>query len=213
MRILSTVVEVTAHTVLHIGQESTPRDAVAPKAIGDDALRLILETVQQATEEPLRRGAIALLLDQNVQHHAMLIHRPPEVVQHTVDANENFIQVPGVARSRPPAMQAPRVFGTKLVAPVADALPRHQDATLGQDEFDVPEAEAEQMIQPYGVADDLSLKAMAAIQGCWSGHSSTLARRPASGKSGVNLPMPLALLGMVASFVCAFFLHIPNVVA
>ena len=55
-------------------------------------------------------------------------------------------------------------------APVADTLAGDQDATLGQDELDVAQTEAEHVIQPTGVADDLTRKAMTAIQGrlSWS---------------------------------------------
>src|ERR1700722_13692836 len=44
-------------------------------------------------------------------------------------------------------------------------------APFGEDELDIPQAEAEEVIQPYCVADDLARKSMAAIEGRLSAHS------------------------------------------
>jgi hypothetical protein len=41
---------------------------------------------------------------------------------------------------------------------VPDALVRHQNAALGQDQLDVTQAQAEDVVQPYSVADDLGRK-------------------------------------------------------
>src|SRR5215831_11013639 len=48
-------------------------------------------------EETLGSGAVSSVLDQNVQHDTMLIHRSPQIVQHTRDADEHLIEMPGVS--------------------------------------------------------------------------------------------------------------------
>ena len=52
---------------------------------------LVLQAGEQALEEALRRGRIPAVLDQNIEHHAVLIHRAPEVVQLAVDLQEHLI--------------------------------------------------------------------------------------------------------------------------
>ena len=47
--------------------------------------------MQQALEEPLGSGTITFVLHQDVQQDPMLIHGPPEIMQHAVQADEHFI--------------------------------------------------------------------------------------------------------------------------
>ncbi len=72
MRVFSTIVRIAARSVHDVGREGTPRNAIATQTIGDDALGLILETVQQAFEEVLGSGAIAFLLHQNIHWHCQV---------------------------------------------------------------------------------------------------------------------------------------------
>ena len=178
VRVFSTIVQIAARTMLHIGQQSTACDAVAAQAIGDDALRLILQPLQQAFEEPIDSNTIALLLHQDVQHDPMLIDRTPEIVLHTVQAEKHLIQMPRIAWPRPASMQPPGKVSTELAAPEADALVGDHHAPFSQDQFDVAQAEAEQMIQPYSMADDLAREAVAVIQQWLSGHAGSLAGVP-----------------------------------
>src|SRR5205809_1075804 len=70
-------------------------------------------------------------------------------------------------------------------APVPDALVGHDHAALGQDQLDVPQTEAEYMIQPDRVADDLGREAMPRIGGGLWRYPVSLARFP----SGHQLPL------------------------
>jgi hypothetical protein len=99
----------------------------------------------------------------------VLVDRTPEIVNDAVDADENLIYMPGIAGSWPPSTQPLGEFGAELAAPMADTFAGDHDAALRQDEFNVAQAEAEQVIQPHGVADDLTRKAMAAMEGWLSG--------------------------------------------
>jgi predicted MFS family arabinose efflux permease len=68
------------------------------------------------------------------------------------------------ARRRSAAAQPLGESITELFAPVTDGpVADHHGAALGQDQFDVAQAEAKHMIQPHGVADDLGWEAMARI--------------------------------------------------
>ena len=45
-------------------------------------------------EETLGSCAISSLLHQNVQHNAVLIHCPPQIMQYTLDTDEHLIEMP-----------------------------------------------------------------------------------------------------------------------
>ena len=70
-----------------------------------------------------------------------LIHRSPQIVQHTLDADEHLI-----------------------------------NAALGQDQLDVTQAQAEDVIQPHGVADDLGRKTMPRIEDGFGSYAVSLVR-------------------------------------
>jgi hypothetical protein len=73
------------------GQEVAPRDAVAPRAVGDEAPRLEPQPSQQPLEKALCRRAISPVLHQEVQHRPVLIDRAPKVAHDAVDADEDLI--------------------------------------------------------------------------------------------------------------------------
>ena len=76
-------------------------------------------------------------LHQNVQHDPVLVHRPPQIVQHAVDPDEHLVEVPGVSGLGSPPAEPSGEVRTKFPAPVPDALVGHDHAALGQDQLDV----------------------------------------------------------------------------
>jgi hypothetical protein len=131
------------------------------QTVGDQALRFILQALQQAPEEALGGSPIASLLHQDIQHDPVLIHGTPEVMQHAPDPDEDFIEVPIIPRPRSAPAQPFGKLGAELYAPVPDALMGDHHAALGQDQLDITQAEAENLVQPHGMTDDLGREAMA----------------------------------------------------
>ena len=121
------------------------------QAIGHDAPGLVLQASQQALEEALGCGGISPALHEKIEHHAVLVDRAPEVVQLALDLQEHFIEVPGVARSRPPLAEPAGKVGAEPEAPLSDALMTDNDAALGQHQLHVAQAQAEKVVQPHGV--------------------------------------------------------------
>jgi hypothetical protein len=112
MGVLGTIVEPTAGPVPHVGQDLAPGDAVAAQPVGDDALRLLLQSGQQALEEALGRGRPPL--HQDVEHDPVLVYRAPEVVQHTVDP-----QVHLILSAKSPAFSTARIAAGNRSAVIA----------------------------------------------------------------------------------------------
>ena len=109
------------------------------------------------------RGPLAR--DQNIQHVAVQVDRPPEIAALPADSNQDLIHMPDIAQ---PAMSAAQVSSkgeTESVTPESDHLVGDGDAALGEQVFDIPEAEGESMIEPHSVTDDLGWDAVTSIQG------------------------------------------------
>ena len=97
MRILGSIVQVPARPMPNIGQDRPLSDAMAAQAVRDEASGLVLQPIQRALEETLGSCAVSSVLQQNVQHSAVLIHRSPKIVQHPPDADEHLIEMPSVS--------------------------------------------------------------------------------------------------------------------
>ncbi len=87
-------------SVLHTYQHLSLRGPIAAELVCDDQVRDVLAAPEQLVEELLGRGFLPAALHQNLQHVAFLVDRPPQLVRLLVDLEEDFIQVPLVARSR-----------------------------------------------------------------------------------------------------------------
>src|SRR5258708_20147696 len=119
-------------TVVSLWKQCALSYAVASQLIGHDHARHILKALKQPSKEALRGFAIPPWLDEDVEHHTILIHGSPKIVLHTLDSDEHLIQMPLVTGPRTTATQA---FGKTLaefLAPASNGLIRDGDASLPQ---------------------------------------------------------------------------------
>ena len=133
MRVLGSIVQISALPVLDAGKQLTLSDAIAAQLVGHDHPRHILQTLQQPLEEALRRLGIAAGLNQDIEHNAILINGAPEIMLHALYPDEDFVHMPLVARLRPAAAQAVSKTGGEFVAPAAHGLIGDDDTPLSQD--------------------------------------------------------------------------------
>jgi hypothetical protein len=82
--------------------------------------------------------------------------------------------MPLVPRSWPAAAQAVGETGGEHLAPTAHGLIGDDDTALRQDQLNITRAEAEYVIQPDSVADDLGGKPMAMVRVGWQVHAASL---------------------------------------
>ena len=181
MRVSGAVVQVPTGSVLDLGEHLALRHAVTPQAIGDQALGFVLQPSEQALEEPFGGGGIPAILDQDVEHDAVLVHRTPEIMQLAIDLQKYLIEVPGVARLRSSLAEFAGELAAEGQTPLPDTFVADADAPLGEDQFDVPEAQAEQMVQPDCVADDLGWEAVSGVGDGLGRHLTSLAHPLRSG--------------------------------
>ena len=100
------VVEVSRLPVLDLRHHLPMRHCVTAELVGDRHPRYPALRGQQFAEEPLGGLGIPAGLDQDVEHVAVLVDGPPQVVDRAVDAGEDFVEVPFVAGSGLTAAQA-----------------------------------------------------------------------------------------------------------
>jgi hypothetical protein len=170
MRDLGAIVRVSSGVVIDEGHEGLTRDTVTSHFIGDETTRCLSLALEQPPKESSCRTPIPSRLDKNIDHVAVLIHRAPEILPLTVDRHEDLVEKPRISESTLSSLQAPRVVGAELPAPLPSRLVRHENASFRQQILDIPEAQAVPVIDPHGVADDLRQKAMPQVTGSTSGH-------------------------------------------
>ena len=108
--------------MLDVGKQVALCHAVASQLVGHDHPRHIVQSLQQAPEEALGGIGISALLNEDVEHNAVLIHGAPKIVLHALDPDEHLVQVPPVPGPWPAAAQAVGKAPAELLAPAPNSL-------------------------------------------------------------------------------------------
>ena len=151
-------------------------DTVATQLVGHETSRFLSLTLQEFPKESPRRPPVPTRLDKEVDQVTVLIHCAPEILALPVDRHEDFVQKPRMSESSLSTFQPPRVVGAELPAPLPHGFVRHDDAPLGKEILDIPEAQAVSVVEPDGVADDVRRKAMPQIAGSTGVHTAIVPR-------------------------------------
>jgi hypothetical protein len=128
--VLGPVVQVFRLPVLDAGHDLAVSGAVGAQLVRDDHPRHRACRLEESAEESLRRGLVPPVLHQDIQHHAVLVDSPPEVLALAVDLDEDLVQVPLVTRPGLAAAQRIGVLLPELHAPAADGLVGDDHAAL-----------------------------------------------------------------------------------
>ena len=105
MRVFRAVVEALVFPVLHTRHDFFLCGFVAAELVGDQYARHVLAPLEQLAEELLGCSFVPPALDEDIEHIAFLVDRPPEIVGLAIDLEEHFIQVPLVTRARTSSAQ------------------------------------------------------------------------------------------------------------
>ena len=146
------------------------RCAVAPQLIGYQPPRFASLAFQQPTKEAFRCTLIATGLDKNIDYVSVLVNRAPEILSLALDSHEEFVQVPSVTQAALSSLECPGVLGAELLTPLSDGLVGDYDPALCQKVFNISEAQAESVIEPDGMADDIRRKSVSLIGWCIGVH-------------------------------------------
>ena len=121
-------------------------------------------------------------MDKDIQRNAILIDSTLEIMLHALDLDENLIKMPLISGPWPTTSQTIGKIRTELLAPALYRLVGDIDATLSQDQLNIPQAEAERVVQPDGMADDLGGEPTTIVRVGWRLHHASLTRLQATGQ-------------------------------
>ena len=153
--VFGAVVEIAMLAMLHARPHLPLGGTIAFEFIRADHPWHIGQSLEQLAEEFLRGMLVPPTLHEGIEDVALLIHRPLQIVAFTIDGEEHFIQVPRIPGPGPPTSELIGIRLAELPAPLADGFVGDDDSTGKQQLFDIPIAQAEAVIQPHAVADDL----------------------------------------------------------
>jgi hypothetical protein len=116
-----------------------------------------------------------MLLNEDVDHISILVDSPPEIVAFASYVLEEFIQVPDVSLATIPTSEVPSVLDSELLTPLPDCFVGDDDTPLCQEILNISKAQAESVIQPDSVTDDLGREAVSVVTSHSCVHHQSLA--------------------------------------
>lgn len=145
VRNLSPVVLVLSSSMYHRREDLTVCGGIAAKFVRYELPRYLALMFQRPTKESFSGSTVSALGDQNIDNVPILINRPPQVVELAPDRDEQLIYVPDITQSSLFPAQRSSIGRPKLEAPVPDGFVRDGNAALGEEFFDITEAQGEPM--------------------------------------------------------------------
>ena len=128
---LGTVICVLPGVMEGSGQRMTSRGRVAAELVGHQPSRLFLLTCQNLAEESLGSGCIATPLHEDIEHIAVLINGPPQIVLLSAYFDEHLVDIPCIAEPPLASFQCRAIAQPKLQTPAAYGLVGNLDTALG----------------------------------------------------------------------------------
>ncbi len=106
------------------------RGSVASKLIGHEPPWRLALLLEKLAKEAGRGFLVSSLLDQDIQHLTILIHRSIQIALRTVDPEKHFIDKPLIATGPRTLSEPIGVNRAKAYAPTPDRLIRYVDPAL-----------------------------------------------------------------------------------
>ena len=142
------IVRVLVRAVNHGRHHRAAGRWVAAQLVGDQSSRDTALSFQQLPEEAEGRQPIAARLHENVGRVAVFVDGPPQILLPPPDLDEQLVQMPGVALAAPAVSQPPCVVEPERSTPVPNRFIGHGDTPFGEEIFDIPETQAETVVEP-----------------------------------------------------------------
>ena len=129
---------------------------------------------------------VSLRLDENVKDLAFGVDCAPEIDYPAADSQIDLVQMPSRMRLRATLAQVGCDNGSEIIHPPPDGLVRDHNPALGEQVFDVAEAEREPEVQPNRLVNDLSREPVARIADFLHPLGYRASKAPASGRCRDN---------------------------
>lgn len=117
----------------------------------------------QPHQHALGSFGIAAVLDDLVEHMAILVNGAPQPVFPACDGDDDLVEMPDIVSAGFLAAQTVSVVRPELDAPSPDGLIRNHDPALQQHFLDQTQAQGEPVVEPDCMGDDLWRETMALV--------------------------------------------------
>ena len=170
------IIQLAVLAAFDTGEHLPLHGAVALELVRDDHPWDILTPLEELPKELLGGLFIAPALDQDMEDNAVLIRGAPQIVPLPIDREKHLITVPLVAWLGAPALQLIGILLAKCATPLADGLIGRDHPTNKEKFLHIAVAEAELIIQPDPMADNLGRKAavLVTVGLGWSIHAASM---------------------------------------
>ena len=153
---------------------AAPGGGAGAQLVGDQSSRDTALGFQQLPKESDGCSPIPVRLHEDVQDVTVLVYCAPQRLLATLDRDEHLVEMPGVSHPTAPAPQLPGVDRTEPLAPLPNRLVGDRHASLREEIFSIAEAEAESIVEPDRVDDDVGWESISVIAGRLAPHRPTL---------------------------------------
>ena len=82
---------------------------------------------------------------------------------HSIDPDEDFIDVESVAVAPVFSLQAARIYGSELDTPQTNRFSGYSDASFSQKVFNIPVTQIEAIVEPDCIGNDIGRESVALI--------------------------------------------------
>ena len=147
---------------------------VGAQLVGDQSSRGTALGFQQRPKESDGCSPIPVRWHEDVQDVTVLVYCAPQILLATLDRDEHLVEMPGVSHPTAPPPQLPGVDRTEPLAPLPNRLVGDRHASLREEIFSIAEAEAESIVEPDRVADDVGWESISVIADRLTPHRPTL---------------------------------------
>ena len=106
---------------------------------------------------------VSPLLNKDVQGIAILIYSSPQILASALNRDENLVEEPRVAKYSLPSLHRAGVGRPEFPTPLPDGFVGDGYPTLRKQVLDITIAQAESVIEPDGLADNLGRVAVALV--------------------------------------------------
>jgi hypothetical protein len=161
---LGAIVQIPVPPMFHTGEDLAQGRPIAVQLSCDHDPRDVGQALEQLTKELLRGSFIASVVDHDIEHVAVLIHRPPQIVTFALHRENDFVHVLLVLSPGMPGAQPTGIGWPRFLAPIPHGVACQQHPAFGHRLFDVAAIQVETEIQASTVADDLGREPMAFIE-------------------------------------------------
>jgi hypothetical protein len=132
VRKLCPVIGILGCIVKGLRDEFSMRNAIASQLVRYNLSRFAMVIFQQLLEETLSSRAVTTRLEKHINHLAILVNSPPQVLLFAIYPHKYFVDVERIAEPLMPTLQPFGILGAELVAPQTNRFTAYGNTAFSQ---------------------------------------------------------------------------------